>query len=393
MNPGKLLRVSVLCVSFFLVTMLTLLLGGCGGSAPQQPATEVVSGLRIETVRPENVPDEIEAPGTVASVATAQIAARTTGTVERVAVREGDRVRRGQLLIALDERELVARRDAAQAALHEAAAGRDEAARAVAAAQAQADVAAKTYDRYVFLRDQKSVSPQEFDEVEGRQRAAQAALAQAKARAAQTDAGYARAEQESGAAGTVAGYARILAPFDGTVVRRLVEPGSTAAPGMALLIVEDSSRYRLEATVEAADSASIRRGSKARIRLDAIPGKEFAGTVAELEAGADPTSHTVQAKVDLPADPAVRSGLFGRAWFRRGDRRAIAVSANAIFARGQLSGVYIVDPGGIARLRLVTVGARFGERLEVLSGLGDGERIVADPAARELDGKRVEGSR
>ncbi len=371
---------------------------GCGGPAQQSAqAPDTVRGLRIETLRMESVPDEIEAPGSVVALATAQVAARAMGTVTEVAVREGDRVQRGQLLVQLDERELIARRDAARAALREAQASGEEAAQALTAAQAQADVARKTYERFVYLREQKSVSPQEFDEVEAKNRAAKAGLEQAQARQQQTRAMLARAQAEVLAAETVAGYARIVAPFDGVVLRRTVELGSMITPGTPLMVIEDSSRYRLEVAVEAADAARVRRGTRARVRLDALPGRDLEGTVAELEAGADTASHTVSARIDLPRNPAIRSGLFGRAWFARGQRRAIVVPRTAVVERGQLRGVYTVDAGQTARLRLVTLGQSFpsagGERIEILSGLSEGDRIVAEPGDRELDGRKVETSR
>jgi RND family efflux transporter MFP subunit len=380
------------CALFFV--SFALLLAGCGGSSTRkQPAVEAVSGLHVQTVHLESVPDEIEAPGTVASVETALVAARTMGTIEQVLVREGDRVRRGQLLVLLDEREPAARRAAAESALREAGADREEAAHSIAAAKAQADVANKTHERFVYLREQKSVSAQEFDEVEAKQRVSQALFDQAQARLVQAEAGYARAQQEARVAETVAGYTHIVAPFDGLVVRRNVEPGSMAAPGILLLVVESASRYRLEVTLDVADAIWARRGAGARVRLDALPDREFAATVSELEAGANPNSHTVLARIDLPADAAVRSGLFGRAWFRRGDRSAFTIPAQASLERGQLRGVYALDPSGIARLRLVTLGPTLGERAEVLSGLSDGERIVTDPEGRDLNGKRVEGNR
>lgn len=369
---------------------LALALAACGGSAPEQArAPQTVTGVRVVTVTAQTVPDEIEAPGTVQSATTAEIAARAMGTVQAVLVREGDAVRRGQLLVQIDDRELAARSNAAQSALDEAAAARDEVARAVAAAQAHADVAKKTYDRFTFLREQKSISPQEFDEVEAKYRAATAGLEQTQARQQQVEAMNQRAQSEARAAGAVAGYTRITSPFDGIVVRRHVDPGTMAMPGMPLLVVEQTSRYRLEATVDAASAASLHRGAKARVELDAIPGRAFDAAVAELEAGADPGSHTVAVKVDLPRHAAIRSGLFGRAWFARGERQALLIPRGNLVERGQLTGVYVVDAQGIARLRIVTLGRSFGEVVEILSGLSDGDRIVADPAGRELDGKQV----
>src|SRR5579871_2447289 len=114
---------------------------------------------------------------------------------------------------------------AAQAASRGASAGVVQATKAVAAAQAQADVMKKTYDRYNYLREQKSVSPQEFDEVAAKQEAAQANLEQAKAALSQSEAVVAQAESEVHAAESVASYARVVAPFDGRVIRRSVEPG------------------------------------------------------------------------------------------------------------------------------------------------------------------------
>ncbi len=377
--------------------LLALGLASCGGSpGPRPPAVETVRGVRVETLRSEIVPDEIEVPGTITAAAAAQVAARAMGTVMQVATREGDHVKRGQLLVLLDERELVARRNAARAALEEAAAAREEANRGVALSQAQADVANKTYERFVFLHGQKSVSPQEFDEVEAKHRAALAGLEQAKARRQQVEAAHARAESEARAAEAVAGYARVAAPFDGVLVRRMVEPGSMVAPGTPLLIVEDTSRYRMEVSVPASaasDATRLRKGSPARVRLDALPGRELAGQVVELEAGADPASQTLRARIELPRDAGVRSGWFGRAWFRRGERRALVMPRSAVVERGQLRGVYAVDAGQIARWRLVTLGASVGDRVQILSGLGEGERFVADPGGQELDGRRMEAGR
>jgi RND family efflux transporter MFP subunit len=376
---------------FAVAALLLAAAAGCGReSAKQAVATETAREVRAEAVMLERVADEIEAPGTVASANSAEISARVMGAVTHVAVREGDAVRAGQLLIALDERELAARRSAAASAVEEARAAREEVARAVIAAEAQAEVARRTYDRFDFLRAQKSVSAQEFDEVAARQKAAQAQLDAARAKQQQVEAMLARAQSEALAANTVAGYARLTAPFSGVVVRRQAEPGQLAAPGIPLLALEDTSRYRLEVTVDAGAMFHVKRGSKARVQIDALPGKNLEGTVVEMEAGADAASHTARVRLELPRDAAIRSGLFGRAWFRRGERHAIALPEGAILHRGQLYGVYVVAADGTAQLRLVTLGPVLADgRVEILSGLSHGERVVLDPAGRELDEKKI----
>jgi multidrug efflux pump subunit AcrA (membrane-fusion protein) len=94
-------------------------------------------------------------------------------------------------------------------------------------------------------------------------------------------------------------------------------------------------------------------------------------------------------KLDLPAHPDVRSGLFGRAQFSGEARQALSVPLSAVVERGQLTSVYVVDAQDIARLRLITTGERRAERVEVLSGLAAGERIVVDGTDRVGDGVRV----
>jgi multidrug efflux system membrane fusion protein len=378
-----------------LIPASVLVVAGCGGSPSRPQAAPVVEGLHTETIQLQPVPNEIQAPGSVISTTTAQLAARTTGTALRVPVREGDAVTRGELLAQLDEAELLARKQAAQAGLQQAIAGVAEATHGVAAAQAQATVAKQTYDRYVYLRDQKSVSPQEFDEVQAKQLAAQAGLQQAQARLQQAHAAKAQAESDAHAASEVAGYARTVAPFDGRIVRRMVDPGSLVMPGTPLFVVEDTSHYQLAVTIPADaiggnSGQPIRRGSQAHVVLDTIPGRSFVGRVAEIEAGADPRSHTVKARISLPRDPAIRSGLFGRAWFERGTRNAIVVPSSAVVERGQLRGVYAVDSNGMAQWRVLTLGRTLGDRVEILSGLSAGDRIVLDPGDRDLGGMRIQ---
>lgn len=367
-----------------------LFAAGCGvENAARRDAPEIVQGVRLETAKVQAIPAVLEAPGTVVSTATAQIAARTTGTLLLVAAKEGDSVKRGELLARIDDQELASRRNAAQAGMRQAAAGVAEAARGLGMAQAQADIAKKTYDRFTYLRQQESVSPQEFDEVSAKNQAAAAAFEQAKARLQQAEAANAQAEAEARAADDVAGYARIRAPFDGKVVRRLIEPGTVVMPGMQLFLLEKAGTYELETTLPAEALTSVKRGATAEVRFDALPARIFSGKVTEMEAGADPATHTVNARIRLPSDAAIQSGMFGRAAFRRGEKQAIVVESGAIVERGQLRGLFVTDARGIAEWRVVTTGQATGGKTEILSGLADGERYIADPGARQLDGKRI----
>jgi RND family efflux transporter MFP subunit len=377
----------------FVLIATGMLAAGCGGGNETGPQkVEIIQGLHVQKIRLQNVADELEAPGSVIAVSTAQLAARTMGTVLQVAVREGDSVKRGQVLAQLDEREMASRRSAAQAASRGATAAVAQARNAVVAAQAQADVMKKTYDRYAYLKEQKSVSPQEFDEVAAKQQAAQASLEQAKAALSQSEAGVAQTESEAHAAESVASYARIVAPFDGRVIRRTVEPGSSVSPGMPLFVVEDTSRYQLEATLPAEALTTIKKNASARVRLDALAEKFLPGKVAEIEAGADVTSHTLKARVDLPKEAGVQSGMFGRAFFARGEKPALVIPRDALVSRGQLQGIYVVDDAGLMRWRVVTPGKSTGEQVELLSGLNDGDVVVLNPGSQELDGKKTGGA-
>lgn len=368
-----------------------LLVTGCGGETQRtQQQAEVISGLRVQKVELQNAADELEAPGSVIAISTAKVAARTMGTVLQVAAREGDTVKRGQLLAQLDERELSARRNAAKAGSQGANAAVVQATKALAAAHAQSALVQKTYDRYVYLKQRNSVSPQEFDEVSTKQEASQASLEQAKANLQQAEAGAVQAEAESRATDDVASYARIVAPFSGRLIRRSVDPGTLVSPGMELFVVEDTSRYQLEATLPAASLKTVKKDTPVRVQLDSLGEESFSGKVAEMEAGADPVSHTWNVRIDLPKDVRLRSGMFGRAFFAQGEKRTLLLPRIAMVSRGQLQGAYVVGEGNLLHWRVITLGKEIADRVEVLSGLNSGEIVVLNPGANEVDGKKVE---
>jgi RND family efflux transporter MFP subunit len=185
---------------------------------------------------------------------------------------------------------------------------------------------------------------------------------------------------------------RIATPATGVVVSRRVEPGNLAVPGQPLLILDDPRRYRLEVEVGESAMGWVRLGQSVPVTLDSI-GRALDGRVVEIVPAADPGSRSVTVKLELPVLPELRSGLFGRASFPAAERLALLVPGAALVERGQLTGVYVVDGQSVARLRLVTAGPRRGDRVEILSGLSPGERIVTQGAERVADGTRVEAGK
>ena len=162
-----------------------------------------------------------------------------------------------------------------------------------------------------------------------------------------------------------------------------------AAPGVPLLTIEDTTRFRLEAIVDESQMGAVHLGEAVPVVIDSLGNQTITGKVVQIVPTADPASRTFTVKVDLPANPQIRSGLFGRARFARGERETMLVPQNAMIHRGQLDGVYVVGKDNIASLRYVTPGKPSGNQVEVLSGLENGERIVAQPGERELSGKEI----
>lgn len=373
------------------IPVLAIALAGCGvmdhdrtASASSAPAAIPIT---VTPVAEQDWPSIYEATGTVRARASTVVSAKWMGYVREVKVQVGDRVRRGQSLVVLDARDLDAAANHARAAREEVRSAIPEADSAVTASKARLDLAQVTYRRMNELYQKKSISDQEFDEAAAKLKAAQAEFAMAQAKRAQLDQKLAQAEQEVRAAEISRSYAEIDAPVDGIVTEKSIDPGNLAAPGAALLTIE-SGGDRLEASIEESRLSSIRVGQPASITLDGIDGA-LDLRVSEIVPAVDAASRAYTVKIDLPAAAALRSGIFGRAKFRLGKRHVLAIPATAAIERGQLQSVFIAD-NGIARARLVTLGEKQGDQVEVLSGLSSGESVIFPVAAGIVDGSRVE---
>lgn len=389
---------------FVLLTLAAVLTTAC--EKKQEAATEkpaAVSGVQTEVVSNSATSDYYEAVGTVRAKTSTVLSAKIVGSITALHAREGDRVRAGQTLIEIDNRDARTQVSKAQAGVREAQTGTDEvdkniraAESAKAAAEANKALAESTLKRYQVLRDRKSISPQEFDEVETKYKVAVVEVERADrmlqslvARKNMVLARIDSAQADVAVAQVQAGFARITSPINGVVITKHAEVGSLAAPGTPLLTIEDS-HYRLEAAVEESQLRNIRLGASAIVTIDALGQEELSGRVVEIVPAADPASRSYTVKIDIPGKSLLRSGLFGKARFVAGERQVLTVPNKAIVQRGQLNYVYVVDASGIARMRLITLGKQGGDRVEVLSGLSNGERIVSDGTSLNKEGVKVQ---
>lgn len=351
-------------------------LAGCSSErhvAAAEP--ETVSNIAIITAQKATVPDWLEAVGTVRAVQTSQLASQIMGTIVSIRTREGERVEKGQVLVVIDDSQL-------RAAVEQATATEMAAQNQVSATESEYALAAITMKRYQPLSEKQIVSPQEFDQIKTRLQSAEARRDMARAGLAQASAALAQAK-------TLLGYTQLRAPFAGVITERKADRGTLASPGMPVLTLEDTRNYRMEVTVDQSDVHTVRIGQSAPVNIDALGSEEITGRVAQIVPAADPGSRSFLVKIELPKDAHLRSGLFGRARFVRGERSALFIPRAAVVERGQLQGVYVLDSEQIAGLHYVTLGRTSGQQVEVLSGLESGERIAAAPAGRELGGTRI----
>jgi RND family efflux transporter MFP subunit len=341
-----------------------LLAAACGGTHPPSlAAAPAAVRAPLATAERLSVPTEIELAGAVEAERSASVSSRVVALVTAVHARLGERVAAGQLLVSIDP-------TAAQGQLAQAQG-------AQAQAEAALSLAAKNHARFQELAKNGSASELELDMARMQHEQAQGAVEQAKGAVA--------------AARSVAAESKVIAPFAGRVAARMVEAGDLAAPGRPLMTIESESGRRFAVDVPERLAAALAAGATLPVTLDSRPELgRLAAAIVERAPGPDPMTHTVRVKLGL-TDLDVAAGAAGRAWVATGERDAVVVPAAAIVRSGGLTLVVVRDAEGRAATRAVTLGrALEGERVEVLSGLGGGERVAlglqsAPPAGAPLE--------
>lgn len=366
---------------------------GCGDKiepgTTASKSTQVIKA-QVAIAKMTTQPYLYEAVGTVVAQTSSTVSGKLMGTVTAVYAREGDGVKQGDVLAAIDDRQVTAQLRQAQAALAEARQAEAAALSARDAALAGVVLARATHNRYLRLIQDESVSRQEFDEVEARRRQAEAGFKQADAIVETVRQQIQQAEAAVTAVAVSKKDAKILAPFNGIVIAKMVEVGDLAAPGKPLFILEKKGGIRVDVVIPEAHIKAIKPNQKLKVTLPALQSQVITGTVQTIVPVADPQSRSFIVKVDLPANTDIPSGLFARITVPLGDSPLLLIPASAVIAQGQLTGVYLVDADGIARFRLIRTGRKLEDSVEVVSGLAEGSRYVVTPPPKLVDGVRVE---
>ncbi|MCR4374266.1 MAG: efflux RND transporter periplasmic adaptor subunit [Acidobacteria bacterium] len=373
------------------VLSLSIGAAACGGAPDTSPAADTATAVpvAVDRVAITASAGSFDTGGTLVARQTAIVASRVMAPITRVTVVPGDRVRRGQVLVVLEGDEMTAQAARARAGLESARAGARVAASDRAAAAAGVTLARATYERIATLHAERSATSQELDEAGAALKQAEARAAMAAAQADMTDRGIEAAEAGTRAADIAQSWNTLAAPFDGVVSARHADPGTMAAPGQPLLTLEGTGALQMDVRVDASRAAALAVGQPAEVRIDASGTDEWtAGRIAEI-ARVDPASHSFVVTVDVAANTNWRSGLFGRARFSGPSAERLTVSADAVVTRGQLTFVYVVGADDHARLRMVSLGEAGGDRVDVLAGLSDGDRVVLRPAPALADGAKV----
>lgn len=368
---------------------------GCGTTRERGAPAPAPLTVSIVAAQSTTWTSSFEAGGIVRARATAAIASRLMAPILEVHVRPGDHVRRGALLVTLDAREAAANRSRAAATLASAAEAVHAAEADVRSAEAAASLARATHERIRTLHDKRSATPQELDQAASAFDAATASLGSARARLAAAMAAREASQSAGDAAAITATYATLVAPFDGLITERASDPGVMATPGAPLLTIEDSTAFRLEVAFDEARAAHVTVGQTVAVQIgDPASSNHWDGEARVSEiARLDPSSHSFLVKLDLPHEPSLRSGVFGRARFDGPTRQALVVPTSAAVRRGQLTFVYTVNDNNRATLQPVSPGAESRDRIEILAGIRQGDRVITNPPAALADGARVTGGR
>jgi len=356
------------------VLCLLTLLAGCSkdsdnpadaaeeGSKANGGADFAVS-VKVAPVVRSGIKSTIRAVGTVAAINQAKISAKIPGKVEEILVEEGDRAGAGQTLLRLEKTDLLLTVRQAEAA--------------VSMAEANCSKAETEWVRVQELLETGIASRQQFDLAKSSFEMAAASIKQAKA-----DLGLAQHQLDS---------ADVTTLFGGTIIHRYVDLGERVSPGQPLLEVAEIDPVEVEIGVSDKRFSDLKLGQDATISVDGYPGMEFLGKVKKIQPAIDPMTRTFKVTVGIAnPDESLKPGMFARARIQIGYHADALVMPRtaSLEEEGRYYAVAVRD--GKAHRTEIELGFRDGDRIEVLSGLLEGDRVIVEGAYALAQGAPVQ---
>lgn len=330
--------------------------------------TEIVDNRPTVTIKVSSptsgIGTFISASGIVETVQNANLSTRMMGYVNNVHVKVGDKVKKGQLLISINNADINAQKAQVIASITEATAAFKN--------------AEKDYNRFKALFEDSSASQKELDDITANYEMSKARLEAANQLKNQVNAQLS--------------YSNITAPFSGIITGKFINKGDMATPGMPLIGIETPRKFQVVAMVPESEITNIQTGTIVDVLIKSI-NKTVKGKVTEVSSSAKNTGGQFLVKVILDKTAStILSGMFAKVQFpveKKETSTKILVPTSAIVTNGSLKGIYTVSEQNTAILRWLRLGKIYGENVEVLSGLNADEQYIISAEGKLFNGVKV----
>ncbi len=379
--------------SILIIYLLIIAFSGCSEKIEPGNSKEEIPGFiktRISEARIEKQPLLYEAMGTVRATDSSTLSSKLMAAVKAINIKEGDFVKKGDILILLDNSQVGAQLQQTEEAAAEAVREHTAVLAGADSAGASAKLAGATYRRYQNLLKDESISRQEFEEAEARNNQADAALSQAEAMVQAASHRIKQAEAALASAKSFKKDSVITAPYDALVTAKMVETGDLASPGSPLLGIEGREGYYIELVVPERHVQNAGTGKKVNIIIPAANDLSLEGVISALVTAADSKTRSFLVKIDFKAQDNVHTGMYARVQIPSEEVRMLLIPSSALVNQGQLTGIYFVDDAKKAHYRIIRTGKSFDKSVEILSGLKPGDLYLPDPPPNMADGMSVE---
>jgi len=352
-------------IKLYILSFITAgLLISCGDDK-DKIVTEEKTAIKVSLSSPnQGTRQFVTVSGKIEAVNNANLSTRMMGFVDKIHVNNGDKVKKGELLISINNSDLRAQLAQANAKITEATAAYNN--------------AEKDYMRFKSLFEENSASRKELDDVTANYEMTKARLEAAKQMQNETESQFA--------------YVNIRAPFSGVITNKFVEEGTMANPGMPLLAMEAPGAFEVRATVPESEISLIQPGTPVKVLVKSID-KSIDGEVSEVGISAKNTGGQYPVKISLQETNAdILSGMYVSIQFpieKTKTSQAVLIPESAIITRGDLKGIYTVSTQNTAVLRWIRTGRSYGDNIEVLSGLKAEEQYITNTKGKLYNGAKI----